>query len=755
MSDKKNTFESGKEYALAEIFSGVIRIVIPDLQRDYCWGDKVWDKDGRSCPELVAGFLRSLIDVFDEKKDKKLILGMIYGYEQPKGFIHLCDGQQRITTLFLLLGMLYRKTTKIKESIRDALIFSNIQDQDSNEPHLQYAIRESTLYFFSDLVSNLFLGKGCEINKITSQDWYFDEYNQDPTIQSMIGALKTIEKILVGDIDCDSFGDFILKDLQFLYYDMGNRSQGEETFVVINTTGEPLTATENLKPIVVTSQQAETQKECSRKWEEWETWFWKHRRGQGKKINTTADNGFNEFFRWVACLEESRRCTNKTRELFERILGKGLERGEVRPEELILYPFDNLQTYFKTVKCLFEDGGIFQHNRDWLAPAKNGNELVTWFKLLPVIAYVNRFGTDVDNLKIKRVARFFDNLVRVENDRREDILPAILLINAIATDDIATAIDLAKLPSLVTDEEKKKFAFYKNPPNNATRECLEEIFWKAEESKIWKGEILPMIHWATDDVFDVEQFKSLRNVFDGLFKNLDHASLDITRRALLTRKLQKYPRPNGGSNMSFCKAPEEWKALIKDNEAPIGDFMKKLLESSDVREMQSEMIKQYPETDKWADFVHRPEIINFCENKNIRWYGDARGWILIKRTNATKYANLKSYLLYLDLKKKGVGKHNGWGDLNFYDMDGSCACIDKESKNAAINLFYVGNEAYQLHVFRREPKTERFDEAWLLKLSNLFALQLNSKNNRYESLPQKRVDFENSLNAILQHTVES
>ena len=47
MTDKQYcTFESGKEYTLAEIFSGEIRIVIPDLQRDYCWGDKVWDKNG-------------------------------------------------------------------------------------------------------------------------------------------------------------------------------------------------------------------------------------------------------------------------------------------------------------------------------------------------------------------------------------------------------------------------------------------------------------------------------------------------------------------------------------------------------------------------------------------------------------------------------------------------------------------------------------------------------------------------------------
>ena len=32
---------------------------------------------------------------------------------------------------------------------------------------------------------------------------------------------------------------------------MENRSRGEETYVIINTTGEPLSPTENIKPILL------------------------------------------------------------------------------------------------------------------------------------------------------------------------------------------------------------------------------------------------------------------------------------------------------------------------------------------------------------------------------------------------------------------------------------------------------------------------------------------------------------------------
>ena len=118
---------------------------------------------------------------------------------------------------------------------------------------MQYGIRETTLYFLSDLVCNYFIdGDNNEI--IEEQDWYFEEYDLDASIQSMLAAIKLIDAKLdekANQIDFSSFGDFILNNLQMIYYDMGNRTRGEETFVVINTTGEPLTATENLKPILL------------------------------------------------------------------------------------------------------------------------------------------------------------------------------------------------------------------------------------------------------------------------------------------------------------------------------------------------------------------------------------------------------------------------------------------------------------------------------------------------------------------------
>lgn len=90
------------------------KIIIPDMQRDYCWGNNAWDTKGEKYIELVSSFLNNIYTLFEDYQNgiqNPVKLGMIYAYESNKGCIQLCDGQQRITTLFLLLGYLNRFTS--------------------------------------------------------------------------------------------------------------------------------------------------------------------------------------------------------------------------------------------------------------------------------------------------------------------------------------------------------------------------------------------------------------------------------------------------------------------------------------------------------------------------------------------------------------------------------------------------------------------------------------------------------------------
>ena len=216
--------ESGKPHSLKEIFCGENdKIIVPDLQRDYCWGDHI---PSNSTETLVSSFMDSLLKL-DRSRD--ITMGLIYGYydkELTPNHLQLCDGQQRLTTLFLILGVLNRKAGD--DRYKDILISNFELEEDDKEPHLLYGIRESSLYFLSDLTIYYFLNSNLSLSDLDKQPWFLNSYNNDPTIISIKCAIETIEAKLASNDDNEkpdiySFGDFLIERLKFLFYDMNNR----------------------------------------------------------------------------------------------------------------------------------------------------------------------------------------------------------------------------------------------------------------------------------------------------------------------------------------------------------------------------------------------------------------------------------------------------------------------------------------------------------------------------------------------------
>lgn len=416
----KISYISGNEYCLHELFGGDTKIIIPDLQRDYCWGDNAYVNSSDKKPrELVSDFVKNIFELYNESRKSRITLGLIYGYEQPHNHIQICDGQQRLTTLFLLLGYI---NTKVNGKFNNYII-SEKEMKDDYEPHLQYAIRESTLYFLSDLSRMAFVERKTKIFDIRSSNWYFNEYDQDASIQSMIAALSTIENYFSNhtDLDFEDFGEFVLKNLYVLYYDMGNRYRGEETYVVINTTGEPLSATENIKPILLGNPKlsSDQSQKYSKQWEKREDWFWQNR-GDDK----TADTGMQEFFMWywqIGLIQESRWIGDKkyplnTRELFLDAPKKVTENANEIKLSIDNYrkfqSLDNLDKYFRALQKLVETIVADSDTQDVLLSINNKKEKVmtldtepyvwNWLRnvdldiVLPLIA----FQAEIDNPSI-------------------------------------------------------------------------------------------------------------------------------------------------------------------------------------------------------------------------------------------------------------------------------------------------------------------------------------------------------------------
>ena len=409
-----SSLRNGEEFSLREFFSHNNKIVIPDLQRDYCWGDSAYIEQEKSQKELVSGFVGDyLLTSFKEKSstNSDLMLGLVYGYEEPLNCFNICDGQQRITTLFLLLGMVNRYS----DGEFNDYIISSTEMQDDYEPHLLYSIRESTLYFLSDLSLHFFIKDSIpNVSLIKKSNWYFDEYERDASVQSMLAALETIDKILVNEktVDYKSFGHFLLNNLKMIYYDMENRARGEETYIVINTTGEPLSSTENIKPILLGS--ISDNKVYNEQWEEREDWFWQNR---GRDL--CADDGMKQFFIWFwqsKLLQEKTYKDDKEFPIDPRKEFLNIDKNAYAST------LDEVKSYFDALKycvdILNENEEIKKQLHFIQPPKKNCIGTYSWLReqdnniVLPLIGYIQKFKQPQKiNAFIRRIRRnWFDSI---------------------------------------------------------------------------------------------------------------------------------------------------------------------------------------------------------------------------------------------------------------------------------------------------------------------------------------------------------
>ena len=765
---------SGETYCLSELFSGSRKIIIPDLQRDYCWGDRIHTEEKK---ELVSGFINNLIALYEENKKNygvKQNIGLIYGYEEPENYVQLCDGQQRITTLYLLVGMLNRYSDG--NIFRHHLILDYEYKHDG-EPYLMYAIRESSLYFMGDLVCNFFMhgDKHQEyyVEKLdglaaSSNQWYFGEYSLDPSIKSMLSALNIIDEKLSAyknDIEwiC-GFGDFVLNRLTFLYYDVENRENGEETFVVINTTGEPLSSAQNLKPRVLSQSrdlQVEENKQNAEVWEEMETWFWKYsNEGNG---NDTADAGLYEFLRWVVMLHYAK--AGRIDDV-KRILSTG--RYSFPTKDIML---NEIYEYWKVVKALFESKK-FSLDKNFLSPKELEIERgkskrrvisqISCFVLLPLIAYCREHKVnDVDECaQLYSFYNFAYNLTRLDNVGKavNDLVCGMIDIATKCTD-ILDMLGMSGISErILTDEETLRLQILKD--NSAIRWDIENEFWQvlsypksnltasfspAPCHEIWKGEIMPLLKWSmgNDGKFDFDSFKKYSRLFDAVFAGDCEANIDNVRRALLAFGIDKYPRCfRGNTNLSFCWEYSDWHILINDNINKFKEFFDKFNDEKHVEETLDRIIKEGEGIDGWVKaFVCDPKLLAKCVQKNIQKPNSLFIILLQGARMSGKYWIMIGNELLQDLNEFSSWKM--WKD--------ECAYCDHKVYDVALDILPNENESKakcQLRVFNRNNNSGKklFD---VKSMSEKMGLSYRNDDGRFYSNVLSFNEMKQFLNDIV------
>ena len=221
----------GQQYTFWNLINDY-KIIVPKIQRDYVQG-----RENKTVEKNREEFVKELIGSLAE--NKPMSLNFVYGTIHGDEFIPI-DGQQRLTTLFLLHLYVFAKKGNA-EAIKKLL------DQFS------YQTRYTTNRFLKKLAKEL--PQMLEMARydeslaklIRNSGWYVTPWDNDPNISSCIVMLDLIHEKCKGK----TISTEILKDdcpITFMWLQL-DKSFGSDNqlYIRMNSRGKQLTDFENFK----------------------------------------------------------------------------------------------------------------------------------------------------------------------------------------------------------------------------------------------------------------------------------------------------------------------------------------------------------------------------------------------------------------------------------------------------------------------------------------------------------------------------
>lgn len=217
---------NSKHYSFYE-FLEQYYVKIPIIQRDYAQGRK---KNEDICENFLETIKDSIV------QNIKINLDFIYGNLDDDIFQPL-DGQQRLTTLFLLHWYAYAKEIDEDKKVQNLL------------GKFSYETRLSSRRFCESLVNNKVNICNDDVkisNQILDSKWFFISWKYDSTIRAMLNTIDIIHSIFknVENIWSKLVND---KNITFHLLILENFGLSDDLYIKMNARGRLLTSFENLK----------------------------------------------------------------------------------------------------------------------------------------------------------------------------------------------------------------------------------------------------------------------------------------------------------------------------------------------------------------------------------------------------------------------------------------------------------------------------------------------------------------------------
>ena len=562
-----------KEENLLTLFSQN-NFIIPEIQREYVWGNH---------KKVVLGFFNELkkkigqgcLSCNQPAGESKINIGFLYSYKPDYVKIsedryldeNLIDGQQRITTLFLLLFF-----CSIQEGKKQDFL-SLIRFEEMLEMSFTFKVRETTKRFLLELVAKVKTKE--EFLNLDKQIWFLSDYQNDISIQAIVKTLKYIHESFDSET---RYYYHLLSNVVFWHFKTEATSQGEELYITMNARGQDLTHNELVKASVMMTSDDIT--ESGKKWEDWQQFFWKNRLDK-KSVNQSADQGYNGLLNIASGLEAYLKTSAKSEFV-------SLEETENQLSISVIEQYVNALKFVQNNKDVFKSNyenkytgwvdkavgllwELVHSSTDWFIDyndANRGTERRNMAFVWSILYYVAQ--SDIhDRLSLDDVFRYLRIVYVRYNNRDRSVSPIMGRVDNI----IHTS---PWDQSLLINEEIQKYKFVQNQ-NLEEVKSYESIIWEIEDHPLnLNGENLGNIN--SSHVVDFESNISLPELQH--IKNTFYKVLPVNQKGNFVgaKNLQtllffygKYWRDKWASYY-WRHEFDEWGRIVRDQDAAEGVF---------------------------------------------------------------------------------------------------------------------------------------------------------------------------------------
>lgn len=563
-------------------------VEIPKVQRDYAQG-RLDDHAKMVRRNLLEDMKAAILE-----EAPPLDLNFVYGKAEDDKFIPL-DGQQRLTTLFLLHLYAYHDDHTKTDLLR----------------RFTYETRTSSRNFLEKLTekrTNVFMSELTPSKEIEDSEWFVSAWKYDPTIQSALTMLDDIKKVF-GNVEdlAQRLSGMEHQPIVFNFLEMKDLGMEDSLYIKLNARGKPLTPFENFKARLIgrlKKLKLNFEKDFEDAFDrEWTDLFWSNYKEDfdetyltffgvllmNRGIITTDSNWadtldfekideitFKKIFYTLNYLND-----NRNNELVHQLIFNGLRKKRTYQDRLL---FHAVTTYL------------------FMSEGKDTGSFTQWVRIFSNLILNSQIDTSLLYRRsiegINVLADKWDNLIDYFS-KKENV----------------TGFSLEQIKE---EQNKAQIILHDN-------EFADEIY-KAEQHPYFSGQIRSALYFAVDNkkAYSKDFFVEYWNKIDLLFDDTKPKHGNLLRRALLV--FGDYTLPVSSYKTLCIDDPNEasstpsLKRLFSNNSIIVKELLDTLKLTDDIPTQLENIVKNsvVPKNDWRYCFIRIPKLFGWMSASHLR-----------------------------------------------------------------------------------------------------------------------------------------